>query len=101
MSKYSSWGERELIAELEKRDSKKTKDTPQIQPELFYVVESINTNEEIFLTKDEATNYFNTLSFDDKPRIYVAVVKGAYYDEQAQAWNYNDFNDTFTKIASV
>lgn len=66
---------------------------------LFYVVDSIDKNEEIFETLEKAEEYYlKNINEDEPQRVYIAFVKNAYYEEDLKEWNYEDFSDTFTII---
>ena len=68
---------------------------------LFYVVDSKNHEKEIFETKEKAIEAYNTLSYDDRPRLAVYEVKNYYYSEDIQAWNYKDLSNTFKFISFI
>lgn len=81
----------EALAFWDKNEENKTK--------LFFVVDSLESNEEIFETYEEANRYLNTGFFDeDKPRLYIAMVRNYFYEEELKSWNYDDYADTFTII---
>lgn len=65
---------------------------------VFFVVDSIEDNEEIFTTLQEAREWWKKINPKDKPRIYVALVENAYYDHELKGWNYEDFSNTFEII---
>ena len=70
---------------------------------VFFVVDSIEDNEEIFETKEEAVNWLNGIAKKNKPRIYIAIVKNAYKEhdyigKKELGWNYDDRSDTFEII---
>lgn len=71
---------------------------------LFYVVDSIDDNEELYTTYQDAVNAHNNINFlrpESKPRLYIAEVKNAYYDEELQDWNYEDYSDTFNIVSKL
>lgn len=68
---------------------------------VFYVVDSIEDNEELFETLEQAENYQNTLKKEDKPRLYIAMVRNAFYEEDLRGWNYDDLADTFNIIKII
>jgi len=61
---------------------------------IFYVVDSIEDNEELFETREGAEAHFDLLKKEDKPRLYIAMVRNAFREEDGQ-WNYDDFSNTF------
>ncbi len=64
---------------------------------VFFVVDSIENNEEIFETLEEAQSYFlSVINAGDKGRLYIATVKNAYKEDNN--WNYKDLSDTFRII---
>lgn len=65
----------------------------QKETRLFFVIDSIKDNEEIFERLEEAIYYFQKLGKINKPRLYIAMVKNAY--KRAGVWNYDDYSDTF------
>lgn len=68
---------------------------------LFFVVDSIEDNEKIFTTLAQAREWYAKLKQENKPRIYVALVENAYYDEDLKSWNYEDFSNTFEIIYMI
>lgn len=67
---------------------------------LFFVVDSIKDNEEIFETLEKAQKYKDTnFSETDKPRLYIAYIKNAF--KQNKNWNYEDLSDTFKIIKII
>jgi hypothetical protein len=71
---------------------------------LFYVVDSTEYNEELYTTYEEACKIHNELvnkTPETKPRMYIAEVKNAYFDEQIGLWNYTDHSDTFEIIKKL
>lgn len=68
---------------------------------VFFVVDSIEDNEEIFETLEQAEAYMiSALDYEDKPRVYVAYVRNAFREKDG-SWNYDDLSDTFTFIQNV
>ena len=63
---------------------------------VFFVVDSIEDNEEIFETRESAEEFMSELEKKDKPRLYVAIVKNAY--REGHGWNYDDRSNTFEII---
>lgn len=72
---------------------------------IFFVVDSINDNEEIYETLEEAEALYKKLQTEHKPRLYIAIVKNAYregdFNEVATWWNYTDRADTFEIIKII
>ena len=67
---------------------------------VFYVVDSIEDNEEIFETLEEAETYFLSLHTETNPRLFIAMVRHAFQEKTKDSdtkttWNYNDLSDTF------
>ena len=62
---------------------------------IFFVTDSTKNNEEIFDIYEEAMGSFNSLPAEDKPRLYIAKVKNAYYESDIKIWNYSDEANTF------
>lgn len=76
---------------------------------VFFVVDSIEDNEELFETYEKAEAYQMTLpktrTYDEigspnKPRIYIAMVRNAFKEDDG-GWNYDDLADTFQFIQEV
>lgn len=65
---------------------------------LFYVIDSTEDNEELFITREEAENEFLTYPKENKPRLYIAEVKNAFFEEDLGGWSYDDNSDTFNII---
>lgn len=65
---------------------------------LFFVTDGTEDDEEIFETLERAEAYYRTL--DNKPRLYIAVVRNAY-QEGDDDWNYDDFSNTFEIIKFI
>ena len=65
---------------------------------LFFVVDSREDNEEIFATLEEAEKFYEVSNEENKPRLYIAIVKHAYYENDIKAWNYEDLSNTFEII---
>ena len=70
---------------------------------LFYVVDAIENNKEIYDTLEEAERNYKDLDVqkDNKPRLYIAEVRNAYYETDLNAWNYEDLSDTFNIIKII
>lgn len=64
---------------------------------LFFVVDTPETNCEIFDTLEEAREYKETLG--KKGRNWIAIVKNSYRENGG--WNYDDDIDTFNFIKEV
>lgn len=71
---------------------------------IFFIVDSLEDNEDIFETLEEAKRYINLNFFDNKtakPRLYIAYVKNCFYEKNTKSWNYNDYADTFEFIKQL
>lgn len=71
---------------------------------LFYVVDSIDDNEELYTTEEDALDAYKKIYNDtpeNKPRLYIAEVRNAYYEKDIKAWNYEDCSDTFTNLLDI
>ncbi len=67
---------------------------------LFFVVDSRETHEELFETREKAINRCDSLmTFGDDPRLRICMVKNAYRD--GEGWNYDDQADTFETIKEL
>ena len=67
---------------------------------VFFVVDSVEDNEEIFETLEQAEAYFlSGLSETEGRRIRVCLVRNAYKEDGV--WNYDDYSDTFTDIKTI
>lgn len=68
---------------------------------LFFVVDQVGVNEEIFETLEEADDYAIRLQKQGgkHARIRVAIVQNAYKD--GEVWNYDDLSDTFRFIYNL
>jgi len=65
--------------------------------QVFFVVDSLESNEEIFETLEEAQAHFlSVLGTEENKRIYIAKVRNAY--KENGVWNYEDRSDTFEII---
>ena len=71
-----------------------------MEKRLFWVVDSLEDNEEIFETLQEADEFLLTLKPEDKPRINICIVKNAYKEDDG-SWNYEDQSDTFEIIRKI
>ncbi len=67
---------------------------------LFYVVDSLETNEEIFNDRKEALDMFDSLKERGycNARIRICEVNNWYYDEILEGINYDNESDTFKTI---
>ena len=72
---------------------------------LFFIVDSAETNYEIFETLEQAETYKETLEKQNKENgsIKVAIVKNAYKEriQGKQVWKYDDYSDTFEIIKTL
>lgn len=68
---------------------------------LFYVVDSVKDNEEIFATLEGAEKFYNAILKKNKPRLCIAMVKNAYFDKSCNSWNYEDYSDTFRFVKKL
>lgn len=77
---------------------------PETETRVFFVLDSLEENEEIYETLEEASRAYTALQFEEKgnggARLYVAMVRNAYREADGQ-WNYNDLADTFTNIHTL
>jgi hypothetical protein len=67
---------------------------------LFFVTESNTSNQTLFETLEGANAQYNLMCNENNerhPRMYIAIVKNAYRDENDQ-WTYEDSHDTFQII---
>lgn len=68
---------------------------------LFWVVDSPDSNEEIFATREQAEDYADRTYGKRAPyTIYIGEVRN-YYQEPDGGWNYDDEADTFRVILTV
>lgn len=69
---------------------------------LFWVVDSMEANEEIYETLEDALIAYEQ-DFDPKTgrRIRICKVRNTYFDQQLKHYNYNDLMDTFTTVKEV
>lgn len=69
---------------------------------LFFVVDSVPANEEIFETLEEADKFYNAKveAKEDSPRIRICIVKNAYREDNG-GWNYDDQADTFETVKTI
>lgn len=63
---------------------------------VFFVVDSVEDNEEIFETFAEAEKMYRMIDEVYKPRLYVALVEHAY--KENDMWTYSDQSDTFDLV---
>jgi len=70
---------------------------------VFYVTDSVESNEEIFESYQEAVKYYWRLVDDRQElvRLRICEVNNAYFDKQLNTWNYDDLSDTFTTIKEL
>lgn len=74
----------------------------QNETRVFFVVDSLEDNEELFTTLEHAENYYNNIEPILEPRLYIAIVKNAFLDTyHGRSWNYTDLSDTFTIIKII
>lgn len=66
---------------------------------LFWVVDSADTNEEIFTCLQDAEDYKENTKFDSEPRIRICVVRNAYQEKDG-SWTYDDQANTFSTVLS-
>ncbi len=66
---------------------------------VFFVVDSIEDNEELFETLEEARAFFTILAKKDHPRIRICIVRNAYRDNGT--WTYEDLSDTFEDVQDL
>lgn len=76
------------------------------QTRVFFVVDSIEDNEELFEVLEEARAYQDTLRPEDKPRIRICLVRHAFLEDEKEPmksdrWNYEDLSDTFKTISET
>jgi DNA polymerase II large subunit len=73
------------------------------QTRVFFVVDAIENNEELYTTLEQAEHAYNELDVrkEDKPRLYIALVRNAFYEEDLDCWNYNDQINTFNIIKII
>lgn len=68
---------------------------------LFFVVDSLESNEEIFETLEEAEMYVkNELDEGSGRRLRICLVNNAYKEENG-SWNYEDFSNTFETVKEL
>ena len=76
---------------------------------VFYVVDSIEDNEELFETFEDAEAYQMTLSktrtqdeigSPNEPRIRICMVRNAFREDDG-GWNYDDLSDTFNEVKTL
>lgn len=72
----------------------------QERTRVFFITDSLEDNEEIFDSLEEAREYFVKMKKVDKPRLYVAIVKNSF-KELDGTWNYEDRLDTFEIIKFI
>lgn len=72
---------------------------------LFYVTDSVESNEEIFETYQEARDYMLKLEADNQElvRLRICEVNNAYREttkdsKTGASWNYDDRSDTFLTV---
>lgn len=63
---------------------------------LFYVVDGIDTNEELFTTREEADAFAKTIKYG---RIRICEVANVY--NNGDGWNYDDYKDTFKPVITL
>lgn len=72
------------------------------ETKLFFVVDSLESNEEIFETYGEAFEHYKELvnkGDEEMAMMRVCLVNNAYKDEAG--WNYDDRDDTFTTLRHI
>lgn len=75
------------------------------QTRVFFVVDSLEANEQLFTTYGEAKRFYQELQADkhELARIRVCLVNNAYqeHDGGKMFWNYEDKSDTFTTVETL
>lgn len=66
---------------------------------LFFVVDSLEENEELYETLELAREAKNKLPREAEPRISICFVKNSY--REGDNWNYNDQANTFERIKEI
>ena len=67
---------------------------------LFFVTDSVEDNEEIFETLEDAEEYVQATKFKATPRTRICMVKHAYREANGE-WNYDDLSNTFETVKVV
>jgi len=68
---------------------------------LFWVVDSPDYNEEIFVTKKQAVKYAKRFGKQEPYTISIAEVRNFYWEKDLKGWNYDDQADTFDTIITI
>lgn len=68
---------------------------------VFYIVDSLEDNEELYETREGAEKAFDLLKKEDKPRLYIAMVRNAFREAINGEWNYEDRSDTFRIVYNL
>ena len=69
---------------------------------LFFVVDSLEHNEEIFETLEDAQAYrISVIGTEPKSRLRICLVRNAFKCPVTSLWNYEDFNNTFTTVKTL
>lgn len=66
---------------------------------VFFIVDSLKDAKELYETLEEAEKHFSLINKVLLPKIYIGLVKNAY--KENGKWNYDDRNDTFTKLKII
>ena len=59
---------------------------------VFFVVDRVEDNEEIFETLQEAEEWRDKLKKEHRPRIFIAMVRNSFQDTE-RGWNYDDYSN--------
>ena len=67
---------------------------------MFYVVDSLETNEELFTTRADADAHADALDArGEKARVRICEVNNVY--KEKDGWNYEDNSDTFNEVLTL
>ncbi len=86
----------DLKADIERDDSEERLEAILNDTRMFWVVDSVDENREIFLTREEAEKFANPM---DKVCDYTIMLSNVnnWYEEDG-SYNYDDYSDTFDDI---
>lgn len=66
---------------------------------LFYVIEGVESNPEIYETREDAVKAF--LNCSDNPTLTIREVQNYFRESNGLGWNYDDRSNTFKIISRV
>lgn len=90
------------IKEAKVKEANRVRAVEESGTRLFFVVDSIENNEEIFETLEQAQAFMlSGMNSGTNRRIRACIVRNAYKEEDLGTWNYDDEPNTFETIKLI